>query len=100
MRPLDADWQAVYEALAPHHRATLVDYAATKGLSDGQLWDDAVVRTIAVALAVDRVANAAREEGQTVDRRALLQAAIDLDLDIETLLRRERRTRQRRRAAG
>jgi hypothetical protein len=53
-----------------------------------------------VALAVDRVANAAREEGQTVDRRALLQAAIDLDLDIETLLRRERRTRQRRRAAG
>ncbi|GMV03955.1 MAG: hypothetical protein AMXMBFR53_02370 [Gemmatimonadota bacterium] len=98
MRRIHADWEAVDAALAPHQRRTLREYAAARGIAEDSLWEDPVVCTMGVALAVDAALAAARARGEPVERRALLQAAVKFDVDIETLLRRQRRRRRLREA--
>lgn len=100
MRRISADWRAIEGALQPHQVRTLRDYAASKGLATDALWTDPVACTVAMSLAVDNALADLEHAGGRVDRRSLIDAAVRFDLDVETLLRRERRIGRRGKRAG
>lgn len=92
---MSADRHAIEAILEEHQRRTLKEYAACKGLEENAAWSDPSYRTVAIALAVDKTVKALVMHEQISERQALARAAVEFNLDIETLLRRRRRFRRR-----
>ena len=86
MRGMNADWGAVERALQPHQLQTLREYATARGLDGERMWSDVVCCTVAVTLAVRNIVASKHRSRET--RQALTLAALELDIDVETLRRR------------
>lgn len=95
MRRITANWTAIAAALEPHQARTLQEYGRAKGLHSEELWQDPACSTVAIALAVENLVATVCTSRRVTERQALVQAAIQFELDIETLLRQRRRFRRR-----
>lgn len=95
MKRPQADYSAVEATLRPHQLQTLADIALARGSSPQQMWHDTVVCSVAVSLAVCQLISQLVDKGMS-HRQAIRRTAAVLDLDHDTLSRRQRRERRRR----
>jgi hypothetical protein len=97
MRRIEADWTQVCEVLTEWQLMTMEDYAEARGWPRVQWMRDPVCAVMAATLAAEATIRKFSENGLT-ERQSVVRAAIELELDVETLFRRRRLSRTRKNA--
>jgi len=92
MRKCEADYLSIEAALHSHQQRTLMEYAAIRGVAHWR--EDTVGCVVATALAVDNMLSTTIVCNGN-ERSVLMRIAVDFDVDLGTLRRQRRRTRQR-----
>jgi hypothetical protein len=91
MKRAHADYTGIEDALRPHQLRTLNELAATRGSTRWQT--ESLCCVVAVALAVD---NLIADATDATTNQMLSRIASRSDIDVETLLRQQRRRNRRR----